>query len=148
VCDGSKAALARSLGAGDVIDYTRDEIDHDGTRYDVIIDTAGNRSLSLLRRAMTPRGTLVLIGGSYKTAPLFGGFQRALRAPLVFKFKSQNLRNLTAKEGAAPLEDLTVLFDSGAVTPAVDRTYTLADAPAAMRHFADGHPAGKIVVTL
>ena len=63
VCSTSKAGLVRSLGADDVIDYTRDEIDCNGGRYDVVIDTAGNRPLSLLRRAMTPHGTLVLVGG-------------------------------------------------------------------------------------
>ncbi|MFC6084709.1 NAD(P)-dependent alcohol dehydrogenase [Sphaerisporangium aureirubrum] len=148
VCSGAKADMVRSLGADDVIDYTREEVDRDGPRYDVILDMAGDRPLSLLRRALTPRGTLVVGGGGYNKAPLLGGFQRALRTPLVSKFVSQNLRGLTAKEGFEPLEDLTRLIESGSVTPAVDRTYPLADAPAAIRHFAEGHPAGKVVVTV
>ena len=66
----------RSLGAGDVIEYTHDEVDCNGARYDVVIDTAGNRPLSLLRRVMTPRGTLVLVGGDTVAAGVLGGFDR------------------------------------------------------------------------
>jgi len=80
VCSTSKARLVRSLGADDVIDYTHDEIDCNGGRYDVIIDTAGNRRLSLLRRAMTPHGTLVLVGGEHGGGRVLGGFDRQLRA--------------------------------------------------------------------
>ncbi|HXT90622.1 MAG TPA: NAD(P)-dependent alcohol dehydrogenase, partial [Trebonia sp.] len=78
VCSAGKADLVRSLGAADVIDYARDEVDRDGPRYDVIIDTAGCRPLSLLRRALTPRGTLVLAGGGHDAGGLLGGYTRQL----------------------------------------------------------------------
>jgi hypothetical protein len=105
--------------------------------------------LSLLRRTMTPHGTLVLVGGEHGGGRVLGGFDRQLlRAPLVSMFAGQRLRGLTAKEGAADLEAITRLIDSGAVTPVIDRTYALADAPDAIRYLAEGHAAGKVVVTV
>jgi NADPH:quinone reductase-like Zn-dependent oxidoreductase len=148
VCSTSKAGLVRSLDADDVIDYTHDEIDCNGGRYDLIIDTAGNRRLSLLRRAMTPHGTLVLVGGEHGGGRVLGGFDRQLRAPLVSMFAGQRLRGLVAKERAEDLEALTRLIESGAVTPVIDRTYALADAPDAIRYLAEGHAAGKVAVTV
>jgi NADPH:quinone reductase-like Zn-dependent oxidoreductase len=148
VCSTSKADLVRSLGADDVIDYTHDEIDGKGARYDVVIDTAGNRRLGLLRRAMTPDGTLVLVGGGHAGGRVFGGFDRQLRAPLVSMFVGQRLRGQAAKERAEDLEAMTRLIESGAVTPVIDRTYALVDAPDAIRYLAEGHAAGKVVVTV
>jgi NADPH:quinone reductase-like Zn-dependent oxidoreductase len=148
VCSAGKADLVRSLGAEDVIDYTRDEVDRDGPRYDVIIDTAGCRPLSLLRRALTPRGTLVLAGGGHDAGGLLGGYTRQLRAPLVSAFVTQRLRPLASRERAADLEELGSLIESGKVTPVVDRTYSLADAPEAIRYLAEGHASGKIVISI
>jgi NADPH:quinone reductase-like Zn-dependent oxidoreductase len=148
VCSTSKAELVRSLGAEDVIDYTRDEVDRHGARYDVVIDTAGNRPLSLLRRALTPRGTLVVVGGEHGGGRLLAGFDRQLRAPLLSLFVKQRLGALVAKERAEDLDALTRLIESGAVTPVIDRTYPLSEAADAIRYLADGHAAGKIVVTV
>jgi NADPH:quinone reductase-like Zn-dependent oxidoreductase len=148
VCGTSKADLVRSLGAEDVIDYTRDGIDRNGPRYDVVIDTAGNRPLRLLRRAMTPRGTLVIVGGEHGGGRLLAGFDRQLRAVLVSLFVGQRLRGMLAKERAADLKALSELIESRAVTPVIDRAYPLADAPDAIRHLAEGHAAGKVVVTV
>ena len=116
VCSTGKVDLVGSLGAEEIIDYTRDEIDRDGPRYDVIIDTAGCRPLALLRRALTPGGTLVLVGGGHDAGGLLGGYTRQLRAPLVSMFTSQHLRGLVAKECARGLEELGRLIESGAVT--------------------------------
>jgi NADPH:quinone reductase-like Zn-dependent oxidoreductase len=146
VCGSAKADLVRSLGANVVIDYAREEIDRDGPAYDVVIDTAGNRPLSLLRRAMAPRGTLVLVGGEDGGGRLLGGFDRQLRAPMVSLFTRQRLRGLVAKERAEDLELITGLIESRAVAPVVDRTYALVDAPDAIRHLAGGHAIGKSVV--
>ena len=148
VCSTSKADLVRSLGAGDVIDYTHNEVDCNGARYDVVIDTAGNRPLSLLRRAMRPHGTLVLVGGEHGGGRVLGGFDRQFRAPLVSMFAGQRLRGLAARERAEDLEAMTRLIESGAVTPVIDRTYALAGAPDAIRYLAEGHAAGKVVVTV
>jgi NADPH:quinone reductase-like Zn-dependent oxidoreductase len=149
VCSGAKAAFVRSLGADDVIDYTREEIDSRGPRYDVIVDTGGDRPLSLLRRALTPGGTLALVGGGYNKSPVLGGYSRQLlRAPLLSMFVSQRLRNVNGRDSVERLEELGRLMESGAVTPAIERTYPLAGAPDAIRHLTDGHPAGKLVVTI
>ncbi|MFG3423307.1 NAD(P)-dependent alcohol dehydrogenase [Micromonospora sp. NPDC048063] len=148
VCSTSKIELVRSIGAEDVIDYTQHEIDRGGARYDIIIDTAGNRPLSLLRRATTPRGTIALVGGGHATGWLLGGFQRQLAAPLLSLIGSQRVRGVAAREHYEDLDELTTLTEAGSVTPVIDRTYALADAPDAMRYLAQGHPAGKIVVTV
>jgi len=148
VCSTGKADLVRSLGAQDVIDYTREEVDRDGPRYDVIIDTAGCRPLSLLRRALTPRGTLVLVGGGHDAGGLLGGYTRQLRAPLASMLTTQHLRGLASRERAKDLEELGQLIESGQVTPVIGRTYPLAGAPDAIRYLAAGHASGKIVITI
>jgi NADPH:quinone reductase-like Zn-dependent oxidoreductase len=148
VCGTSKVELVRSLGAEDVIDYTQHEIDHNGTRYDVIIDTAGNRPLSVLRRAVTVRGTIALVGGGHAQGRIMGGFQRQMAAPLLSLFGSQRVCGVTGREHYEDLDELTPLLNSGAVTPIIDRTYTLANAADAIRYLAQGHPAGKVVVTV
>jgi len=148
VCSTSKVELVRSLGADDVIDYTKDEIDRDGPRYDVIIDIGGSRPLSLLRRAATPRGTIALVGGGHANGRIMGGFQRQMAAPLISMFLSQRLCGVTSRTRAADLEELTRLIDAGQVTPAVGGTYALADAPEAIRDLAAGRTAGKVVITV
>ncbi|NUW41783.1 NAD(P)-dependent alcohol dehydrogenase [Nonomuraea rhodomycinica] len=149
VCGPGKADLVRSLGAEEVIDYTREEVDRDGPRHDVIIDAAGCRPMSLLRRALTPRGTLVLAGGGHDAPGLLGGYSRALlRRPLVQLATRQRLRGLTVRESADDLAELGGLIESGAVRPVIGRAYPLAEAPAAIEHLAQGHPTGKIVLTV
>ena len=81
VCSAGKAALVRELGASDVIDYRVDEVDRDGEVYDAVIDCAGNRPLSLLRRAIAPGGSLVVVGGEGAKGRLLAGFQRGLVSP-------------------------------------------------------------------
>lgn len=146
VCGPAAADLVRSLGAGHVIDYTREEITDRGDRYDVILDAAGNRPLSLLRRALTPRGTLVIVGG--EGAGRWLGMGRQARAQLVSPFLGQTLRTFVATTRDKDLLELSGLLETGALTPIIDRTYDLADAPAAVRHLEEGHPRGKIVLTI
>ncbi|KAB8180591.1 NAD(P)-dependent alcohol dehydrogenase [Microbispora catharanthi] len=148
VCSAAKAGLVRSLGADDVIDYAREEIDRDGARYDVVVETAGNRPLSLLRRALTPRGTLVIVGGGHTAYRFTGGMGRTFRAPLLSMFVGQRLRPVMSRERAEHLEELTRLVESGALAPVIDRAYPLSEAPDAIRRLIDGHPAGKVVVTV
>ncbi|TQS40341.1 NAD(P)-dependent alcohol dehydrogenase [Cryptosporangium phraense] len=148
VCSTSKVDLVRSLGADDVVDYTREEVDARGPRYDVVVDTAGNRPLSLLARALTPDGTVALVGGEDKQGLLLHGFERQLFAPLTGLRHRRTMRNVLTRENAADLAALGELMSSGAVTPAIVHTYPLADAPEAMRYLAAGHPAGKVVITV
>ncbi|HSU45721.1 MAG TPA: NAD(P)-dependent alcohol dehydrogenase [Arthrobacter sp.] len=145
VCSTGKVGFVRSLGADEVIDYTTSEISDAGTLYDVIIDTAGNRRLSVLRHSLASKGTLVIVGGE-GGGGLTGGFQRALAAPLASLFSSRKLKGLVAKETHTDLEALASLIEAGKIKPAVDRVFPLAEAPAAIRYLRDGRVHGKVVV--
>ncbi|MGN9778424.1 NAD(P)-dependent alcohol dehydrogenase [Micromonospora sp. H33] len=149
VCAPAKTDFVRALGADDVLDYTREEVDRDGPVYDVVIDTGGDRPLSLLRRALTPQGTLALVGGTYTKGSLLGGYGRQMfRAPMLSLFVGQRLRSVSSVERTEDLDELRDLIESGLLTPAVDRTFPLAEAADGIRHFRDRHPAGKVVVTV
>jgi NADPH:quinone reductase-like Zn-dependent oxidoreductase len=148
VCSTTKVDLVRSIGADHVIDYTREDFADGVQRYDLILDTAGNRSLSLLRRALTPRGTLVIVGGEGGGRWL-GGFDRQiLRAPLLSLFVSKKLRPAISKETSEDLVVLKELIEAGKVTPVIARTYPLAEAPEAIRYLAEGNARGKVVITI
>jgi NADPH:quinone reductase-like Zn-dependent oxidoreductase len=148
VCSTSKADLVRSIGADDVIDYTREDFTDGARRWDVIIDTAGRRPLSQLRRALTPKGTLVIVGGDGGGHWTGGFFRGMLRAPLVSLFVGQKLGGLNSKVKEDNLEALRELIEAGKVTPVIDRTYPLIEAPDAIRYLAEGHARGKIVITV
>jgi NADPH:quinone reductase-like Zn-dependent oxidoreductase len=148
VCSASKAGLVRSIGADDVIDYTREQF-ADGTRHwDLIVDTAGRRSLSLLRRALTPKGTLVIVGGDGGGRWTGGFFRGVLRAPLLSLFVGQRLRGLNSKVNKEDLETVCEMVESGNLTPVVDRTYPLIEVPDAIRYLEQGHPRGKVVIAV
>ena len=148
VSSTSKEDLVRSLGADDVIDYTRQDFADGSRRWDMIVDTAGRRPLSELRRALTPKGTLVIVGGD-GGGPWTGGFFRGmLRAPLASLFGSQRLEGLATKIRREDLLTLTELIEADAIAAVIDRTYPLIEAPDAMRYLAEGHPRGKIVITI
>jgi len=148
VCSTSKVELVRSIGADHVIDYTREDFTQSGKLYDMILDTGGRRSLSTLRKALAPKGTLVIVGGE-GGGKILGGFDRQIfRAPLVSLFAGgQALRPLVAKELVEDLLVLKELIESGKVTPVIDRTFPLSQAPEAIRYLAEGHARGKVVVT-
>jgi NADPH:quinone reductase-like Zn-dependent oxidoreductase len=148
VCSGAKAELVRSLGASEVIDYTREDFADGTRRFDLILDTAGRRPLSHLRRALGPRGTLVLVGGEGGDRWL-GGFQRQIFfAPLGSLFGKQKLRGLMFEERQQDLLTLKDLIEAGQLTPVIDKTYPLDQAPEAIRYLQRGHARGKVVVTV
>ena len=124
VCSTTKVDLVRSLGADHVIDYTREDFADAGHRYDLILDTAGRRSLSHLRRALTPRGTLVIVGGEGGNR-WTGGFERQLWAVLLSPFLRQRLRSLTAVDRREDLLFLKDLIEAGRVTPVSQQTFPL-----------------------
>jgi NADPH:quinone reductase-like Zn-dependent oxidoreductase len=148
VCGPAKADLVRSMGADSVIDYTREEIDRAGDRYDVIIDLSGSRPLSVLRRALASRGVLVLTGGDRYDRPVLVGMSRQARAPFLSMFTGQRLRAFLARESAADYQALAELAEAGSITPVIDRTYPLADAADAIRRIAAGHATGKGIITI
>ena len=143
-----KADLVRSLGADDVIDYTREDFADGSRTWDAIIDTAGRRPLRHLRRALTPTGSLVIVGGDGGGRWTGGFFRGVLRAPLVSLFVRQKLMGLQTVERRSDLEALVGLIEDGSLTPIVDRTFDLVEAADAIRYLEQGHPRGKVVVTV
>ncbi|MFI7064676.1 NAD(P)-dependent alcohol dehydrogenase [Kribbella sp. NPDC050124] len=143
----AKLDLVRSLGADHVLDYTREDFAATGTRYDLIIDIAGNPKLSRLRSALTPTGTAVMTGGE-GGGSLTGGMHRQLGARIMSLFVRQRLTSFINKERGSDLERLTELIEAGKVTPSIDRTYPLDQAPEAMRQLDAGKVRGKIAVTI
>jgi len=148
VCSGSKADLVRSIGADDVIDYTREDFTEGSRTWDVIIDNGGRRPLRDLRRALTRNGTLVIVGGDGGGNWTGGFFRGILRGPLVSMFTKQRLGSFVAKERSEDLETLRELIEGGKVTPVVGRTFALPEASEAVRYLGQGHATGKIVVTV
>jgi len=148
VCSTSKLDLVRSIGADEVIDYTREDFADGTRRWDLIVDNAGRRPLSVLRRALGPRGTLVIVGGDGGGRWTGGFFRQILRAPLLSLVTRQKLRPLTAKERREDLQALAEMIEAGMVTPVVGRTCPLVDAPEAVRELEQGHARGKVVVVV
>jgi len=138
--------LVGSIGADSVVDYTELDITETGQRYDVIIDTAGNRSLSHLRRALTPQGTLVIVGGSGGRWLMGSG--RSLRATMWSPFVTQTLRAFISTPNHDDLLVLKGLIESGDVTTVIDRTYPLNQVPEALRYVGERHTQGKTVITV
>ena len=147
VASTAKLDLVRSLGADHVIDYTREDFADTGQRYDLVLDIAGNPGLRRLRRALTPSGTAVIVGGE-NGGDLTGGMNRTLRALALSPFISQRFANFINKEQASDLERITGLIDAGQVTPSIDRTYPLEQVPEAMRQLAAGQVRGKVAITI
>jgi NADPH:quinone reductase-like Zn-dependent oxidoreductase len=147
VCSTTKTDLVRSIGADHVIDYTREDFAEGQRRYDVILDIGGNSSLSRLRRALAPQGTLVIVGGEGGGRWL-GGLDRQLRALVLSRFVDQKLRMFISKENLADLVVLKELIESGKIRPVIDRTYPLREAPKAIRYMEEGHARGKVVITI
>ncbi|MBT2389013.1 NAD(P)-dependent alcohol dehydrogenase [Streptomyces sp. ISL-1] len=147
VCSTKKMDLVRSIGADDVIDYTREDFTAGPRRYDLIVDIAGGRSLSRLRRALAPRGTLVVVG-SEEGGRWVQGVDRAIRAAMLSPFVSQKLRMLVSMENEEDLESVRKLMEAGKLTPVVDRTYSLSEVPKAIQYLRAGHACGKVVITV
>ena len=147
VCSTTKVDLVRSIGADDVIDYTRHDFAETGQRYDIILDIAGNRSVSNLRRALAPKGTLVIVGGE-GGGRWFGGINRQLGAQLRSMFVGQRLGTFIAKQNGEDLLALKELIEAGKVTPVLGTSFPLQEVPEAIRHLTDGHARGKVVITV
>lgn len=148
VCSTSKVELVRSLGAEHVIDYTRAGITDDGRRHDLVLDIGGNRPLRELRRALTPDGTLVFVGGEDGDR-FTGGLGRQIRAMAQSPFVKQRLGTpwFIATENTDDLDFLRQLLETGQVAPVISSTVGLRDVPDAIRDLAAGRVKGKVVIT-
>ena len=146
VASTAKADLVRSIGADHVIDYTRDDFAAGPQRYDVILDIGGNAPLSRLHRALTRSGTLVIVGG--EDGGRWTGIRRQAGALARSPFVRQRLTTFIAKQTRADIAHLAELVEAGDLTPVIDRTYPLVEAPGAMRRLVAGQARGKLVITM
>jgi len=146
VCSTSKLAFVRSLGAANAIDYTREDITAGDRTYDVIIDLAGSRSVSSLRRALAPSGTLVLLGGEGGGTWL--GMGRQVWSQIIGIGARQKFRSPLALVNQKDLHVLKEMLETGKLRPVVDRRYPLSEAPIAVRALSAGHSRGKAAITM
>jgi NADPH:quinone reductase-like Zn-dependent oxidoreductase len=147
VCSTAKTELVQSLGADHVVDYTREDFVDGQNRYDCILDIAGNRSLSHLRHALAPKGTLVIVGGE-GGGKWFGGIDRQLKAQMLSLFVRQKLGTLIAIARKENLQVLREFLEAGTVKPVVDRTFALSEVADAIRYLREGRARGKVIVTV
>jgi NADPH:quinone reductase-like Zn-dependent oxidoreductase len=147
VCSTSKAELVRGIGADEVIDYTREDFTEGTRRFDLILDTAGRRPLSRLRRILRSQGTLVIVGGEDGDRWL-GGFQRQIFAPLRSLFTEQKLLGLISTERQQDLLTLKDQIEESKLSPVIERTYPLGEVPEAIRYLEEGHVRGKVVISV
>jgi len=147
VCSTRNVEMVRSIGADHVIDYTREDFTQKTERYDFILDNVANHSLSDLRRALTPTGTLVPNGGGFDNH-WFASGGRMIGAHVLNRFVSHRLRPFIVSPKLEDLVALKGLIESGKVTPVIDRTYPLSEAAQAIGNVGGGHARGKIAVTV
>ncbi|MFF5264387.1 NAD(P)-dependent alcohol dehydrogenase [Actinomadura viridis] len=148
VCSTRNIELVRSLGADDVVDYTREDFTTRRGRYDLLMDIVGDRSLAELRRPLTPRGTLVIVGGiASPRGGLLGPAAQQFRGALAAPFVGQRVASVRWKPNSADLRFLADLMEKERITPVIDRTYTFAEIPEALRYSARGHARGKVAIT-
>ena len=151
VCRTRNMDLVRSLGADHVIDYTSEDFTRNGRTYDVVFDLVGNRSLTKLRRALAPTGTLVLSGGGVSAngrPRVVGPMGLAMRGLVLSRFTRHRLRVLMSVPPGRDLATLGELIESGKVAPVIDRTYSLSGVPDAIRYVEVEHPRAKVVITI
>jgi NADPH:quinone reductase-like Zn-dependent oxidoreductase len=146
VTSTSNVEMMRALGADHVIDYTREDFTTGGPRYDLILDNVENRSLGDCRRALTPRGTLVLNSGT--GAHGLAMLVRLARPFVLSPFVHHNLRRYLSHPNRADLTVLKALVEEGKLRPVIDSTYALGDTSAALRQIEAGHVRGKVVVVV
>lgn len=144
VCSTRNLDMVRSIGADQVIDYTQEDFTKNGQRYDLILAVAGDRSILEYKRALSPKGTWVLIGGS--SVARF--FQAMLLGPLISMTGSKKMGAMMTKVNQKDLVFVKELLEAGKVVPVIDRRYTLSEVPEALRYLGEGHARGKVVITV
>jgi len=147
VCSTRNIDMVRSIGADHVIDYTQEDFADGRQRYDLVLQAAGTRSPSKCRRALTSKGTLVLISGD-SGGHWIGPVGRIIKAFLLSPFVSQKMLSFTVKPNKQDMQLLKQLIEAGTVTPVIDRTYSLSEVPEAIRYLEEGHTRGKVVITV
>ena len=146
VCSTRNVDLVRSLGADQVIDYTKEDFTKSAQRYDLILDNVGNHSLSDLRRVVTPKGTYVMVGGP--SGRWIDPLPRAFKAIVLSRFVSQDMSMFLAVLNKKDLTVLRDLMEAGKVKPVIDRRYKLSEVREAIGYLETGRARGKVVITM
>ena len=146
VTSEKNAQLVRSLGADEVIDYTREDFTERRGAFDLILDNIENRPLSAVRRALTPKGTLVLNSGTGTSGLRM--LIRLARPVVLSPFSSQTMRRYLSNANHVDLDVLKGMVEAGQIKPVIGRTYPLDDTVEALRHVAGGHASGKVVLAV
>jgi NADPH:quinone reductase-like Zn-dependent oxidoreductase len=146
VCSTRNVDLVRSLGADRVVDYTQDDFAKDAGYYDLILDNVGNRSISDLRHALKPNGTLVIVGGP--KGDWIGPLMGVIKAAIVAHFVDQKMGFFIARLDHNDMKLLGELMQTGKVTAVIDRRYPLSEAAKAMEYLEAGRARGKVIVSL
>jgi NADPH:quinone reductase-like Zn-dependent oxidoreductase len=147
VCSTTNVEMVRSLGAEHVIDYTVEDFIHSGQNYDLIFQLAGTLSPSECRRVLTSSGTLILSSGESE-GRWIGPVDRVIKALVLSGFVSQKMASFTVNPNREDLQLLKQFIDDGTLTPVIDRTYTLAEVPEAIRYLEEGHARGKVLISV
>ena len=145
VCSTKNVELVRSLGADRVIDYTQQDFTQDSERYDVLLDNVANRTLSAMRRVLSPKGKCVMAGAPKE---LWAVFSRLVKGFVWSPFLRQEFRFFIAKMNRDDLTMLGEMIKAGKITPVIDRRYPLAETAAAIAYVEEGHARGKVVITV
>jgi NADPH:quinone reductase-like Zn-dependent oxidoreductase len=145
VCSTRNVDTVRSLGADHVIDYTREDFTAGSARYDVILDNVGNHSFRDLADVMTPKGIIVVVGGS-KRGPFLGPIKRVAWSKIVGHFIDPKITFFIARVNKADLNWLADLARAGKLRTVIDRHYALEDTGAALEYLGEGHARGKVVI--
>jgi NADPH:quinone reductase-like Zn-dependent oxidoreductase len=148
VCSTRNVELLRSIGADEVIDYTREDFARSPQHYDLLFDLVGNRSLADYLCVVQPRGTYISCGGGGPDRSTMDGLARLLQNAVRSRFVSQKMPGLLAKINREDLAILADLVQRGTVIPVVDHTYSLRETAEAVRHVESGHVRGKVVITV
>jgi NADPH:quinone reductase-like Zn-dependent oxidoreductase len=146
VCSTRNVDLVRSIGADQAIDYTQQDFTRSGQRYDIVFDCVGNHSLSACRRALNPKGVLVMVGAP-KDAPLLGFLARLMGALVLSRFVSQKMVFFIARVNQQDLTTVREFMATGKVTPIIDRRYRLSEACEAFQYMEEGHARGKVIIS-
>jgi NADPH:quinone reductase-like Zn-dependent oxidoreductase len=143
VCSTRNVDMVRSIGADHVIDYTKEDFAKNEGLYDLILATAGYRSIYDYKRALSPEGLYVMAGGSMKQI-----FQAMLLGPFISMTGSRKLTNISHRTSQDDLVFMKELLEAGKVKPVIDRRYSLGEVPEALRYYDGGHARGKVVITV
>jgi NADPH:quinone reductase-like Zn-dependent oxidoreductase len=143
VCSTRNADMVGSIGADHVIDYTQEDFAQGEGRYDLILAAGGYRSIFDYRRALSPGGRYVMVGGAMAQV-----YEAMLLGPFVSMIGSQRLVNLSAMPDQEDLAFVGKLIEAGKVVPVIDRRYPLNEVPEALRYYGEGHCQGKVVITV